>query len=59
VNERLGAAQAAAVSGPRDFERPGATIAFNFLHPPDGRVVDERYVDRVAGRHGISLRTGC
>ena len=36
----------------------GATIAFNFLHP-DGRVVDERYVDRVAGRHNISLRTGC
>jgi selenocysteine lyase/cysteine desulfurase len=22
-------------------------------------VVDERYVDRVAGQHGISLRTGC
>ena len=39
-------------------ERRGATIAFNFLHP-DGRVVDERYVDRVAGRHNISLRTGC
>ena len=33
-------------------------IAFNFLHP-DGRVVDERYVDRVASRHNISLRTGC
>ena len=26
---------------------------------PDGRVVDERYVDRVARRHSISLRTGC
>jgi selenocysteine lyase/cysteine desulfurase len=36
----------------------GATIAFNFLHP-DGRLVDERYVDRVARRHNISLRTGC
>ena len=36
----------------------GATIAFNFLHP-DGRVIDERYVDRVASRHNISLRTGC
>jgi selenocysteine lyase/cysteine desulfurase len=48
----------ATVYGPRSWERRGGTIAFNFLHP-DGRVVDERYVDRVAGRHGISLRTGC
>ncbi len=44
--------------GPRSWERRGATIAFNFLHP-DGGVVDERYVDRVAGLHNISLRTGC
>ncbi len=51
-------APAATVYGPRDFEQRGATIAFNFLHP-DGRVVDERYVDRVARRHTISLRTGC
>ena len=51
-------AAAAAIYGPRDFDRRGATIAFNFLHP-DGRVVDERYVDRVARRHNISLRTGC
>jgi selenocysteine lyase/cysteine desulfurase len=29
------------------------------LPPPGGRVVDERYVDRVARRHNISLRTGC
>jgi selenocysteine lyase/cysteine desulfurase len=49
---------AATVYGPRDFDRRGATVAFNFLHP-DGRVVDERYVDRVARRHKISLRTGC
>ena len=41
---------AATVYGPRDLDRRGATIAFNFLHP-DGRVVDERYVDRVARRH--------
>jgi len=51
-------APAAVVYGPRDFGRRGATIPFNFLHP-DGRVVDERYVDRVARRHSISLRTGC
>ena len=48
----------ARIYGPRDVERRGGTIAFNFLHP-DGRVVDERYVDRVGRRHGISLRTGC
>ena len=49
---------AATIYGPRRWRRRGATIAFNFLHP-DGRVVDERYVDRVARRHKISLRTGC
>ena len=49
---------AATVYGPRSFDQRGATIAFNFLHP-DGRVIDERYVDRVAAAHNISLRTGC
>ena len=51
-------AAAATVYGPHDFTRRGATIAFNFLHP-DGHVVDERYVERVARRHKLSLRTGC
>ncbi len=51
-------ASAAAIYGPCGIARRGATIAFNFLHP-DGRVVDERYVDRVARKHNISLRTGC
>ena len=51
-------APAATIYGPRDFDRRGATVAFNFLHP-DGRIVDERYVDRVARKHNISLRTGC
>jgi molybdenum cofactor sulfurtransferase len=49
---------AAMIYGPRDLDGRGATIAFNFLHP-DGRVVDERHVDRVARQHNISLRTGC
>jgi selenocysteine lyase/cysteine desulfurase len=49
---------AVTIYGPRTWVRRGATIAFNFLHP-DGRVVDERYVDRAAARHNISLRTGC
>ena len=46
------------IYGPRSWQRRGATIAFNFLRT-DGGVVDERYVDRVANRHNISLRTGC
>ena len=46
------------IYGPRSWEGRGATIAFNFLHP-DGGVVDERYVDRVARRHNVSVRTGC
>jgi selenocysteine lyase/cysteine desulfurase len=49
---------AARIYGPTTLDDRGATIAFNFLHP-DGGVVDERYVDRVARRHSISLRTGC
>ena len=49
---------AAIVYGPRSWQQRGATIAFNFLHP-DGRIVDERYVDRIASKHNVSLRTGC
>ncbi len=48
----------ATIYGPRSWHRRGATIAFNFLHP-DGRIVDERYVDRIAQQHKISLRSGC
>jgi molybdenum cofactor sulfurtransferase len=44
--------------GPATWDRRGATIAFNFLHP-DGGVVDERFVDTVAAAHRISVRTGC
>ncbi len=53
-----GGAPAATVYGPETTERRGGTIAFNFLHP-DGRIVDERYVDRIAREHRVSLRTGC
>ena len=49
---------ATCVYGPTTWDRRGGTIAFNFLHP-DGRVVDERFVDVIAARHGISVRTGC
>ena len=37
----------ATIYGPNGHEQRGATVAFNFLHP-DGRVVDERFVERVA-----------
>jgi selenocysteine lyase/cysteine desulfurase len=46
------------VYGPGTWDRRGATIAFNFLHP-DGRIIDERFVDVVAAAHQISVRTGC
>ena len=46
------------IYGPATWDRRGGTISFNFLHP-DGRVVDERFVDVVAAAHGISVRTGC
>jgi selenocysteine lyase/cysteine desulfurase len=46
------------IYGPNAWRGRGATIAFNFLHP-GGRWVDERFVDRVAERHNVSVRTGC
>jgi molybdenum cofactor sulfurtransferase len=46
------------VYGPKAWDRRGGTISFNFLHP-DGRVVDERFVDIVAAAHAVSVRTGC
>ncbi len=49
---------ATCVYGPTTWDRRGGTIAFNFLHP-DGRVVDERFVDVIALAHRISVRTGC
>jgi selenocysteine lyase/cysteine desulfurase len=50
--------RAVEVYGPCSFDRRGATIAFNFLHP-SGRWIDERFVDVVAERHNVSVRTGC
>jgi selenocysteine lyase/cysteine desulfurase len=46
------------IYGPKSWTGRGGTIAFNFLHP-SGRWVDERYVDLVAERHMVSVRTGC
>lgn len=46
------------IYGPTDTTMRGATIALNFFDP-NGTVVDERRVDRLASQRGISLRTGC
>jgi selenocysteine lyase/cysteine desulfurase len=46
------------VYGPRTIVLRGGTIAFNIL-TPDGRIVDERLIDRRAAQARISLRTGC
>ena len=46
-------APATRIYGPATWDRRGATVALNFLHP-DGRVVDERFVDLLAAAHNIS-----
>jgi selenocysteine lyase/cysteine desulfurase len=46
------------VLGPRGTDRRGGTIAFR-LHGADGEPVEESLVEALAGREGISLRTGC
>ncbi len=46
------------IYGPAEDTMRGATIALNFFDPA-GTVVDERRIDRLASRRGISLRTGC
>jgi molybdenum cofactor sulfurtransferase len=51
-------ASLAQIYGPRDCHMRGGTIALNFFDP-DGKVVDERVVDRRASDWRISLRTGC
>lgn len=46
------------IYGPLTTELRGGTIALNVL-TPDGRIVDERLVDRRAAHARLSLRTGC
>jgi selenocysteine lyase/cysteine desulfurase len=46
------------VLGPEDTAERGATVTFQ-LRDPDGRPVDDRRVEELANREGISLRTGC
>ena len=46
------------ILGPTDTAARGGTITF-LMHDPDGRPVDDRRVEELANRVGISLRTGC
>ncbi len=44
--------------GPATTEARGGTVAFN-LYDPQGNVLDFRRVEELAGKEGISLRSGC
>lgn len=44
--------------GPRDPDRRGGTVTFNFSDP-EGQLLDHELIEEQAGRRGISLRTGC
>ena len=46
------------VYGPTDMEARGGTLTINFYDPKDV-LIDHRSIDALAGRVGISLRTGC
>jgi molybdenum cofactor sulfurtransferase len=48
----------AVIHGLRDLERRGATIAINLLDT-DGRMVDERIIEKRAMQHHLSVRIGC
>jgi len=46
------------VYGPTTMEARGGTLTVNFYDPKD-ILIDHRRIDELAGREGISLRTGC
>ena len=46
------------VYGPTTMEARGGTLTINFYDPQDV-LIDHRRIDNLAGRAGISLRTGC
>jgi selenocysteine lyase/cysteine desulfurase len=46
------------IYGPVTTTDRGATITLNF-YDPEGHLLDDRRVEELAGRQGISLRTGC
>ncbi|MEE8465622.1 MAG: aminotransferase class V-fold PLP-dependent enzyme [Dehalococcoidia bacterium] len=46
------------VYGPTTMEARGGTLTINFYDPKEA-LIDHRRIDNLAGRAGISLRTGC
>jgi selenocysteine lyase/cysteine desulfurase len=46
------------IYGPVTTAARGGTVTMNF-YDPDGHLIDYRRVEELAGREGISLRTGC
>lgn len=44
--------------GPATTEQRGGTVTMNF-YDPEGRLLDYRRIEELAGLQGISLRTGC
>src|SRR5579863_1036970 len=46
------------IYGPATMESRGGTVTFN-LYDPQGHLLDYRRVEELAGKEGISLRTGC
>ncbi len=46
------------VYGPTTMEARGGTLTINFYDPKEA-LIDHRRIDSLAGREGISLRTGC
>lgn len=46
------------IYGPKDTQDRGGTIIFNLLDP-EGQIVAYEAIEQEAGRHKISLRTGC
>lgn len=46
------------VYGPLDTEKRGGAVAVNFFDP-QGRVIDHNWIDEMATKENISLRTGC
>jgi len=46
------------IYGPVTTAMRGGTVTMNF-YDPDGHLLDYRRVEELAGREGISLRTGC
>jgi selenocysteine lyase/cysteine desulfurase len=50
--------QVVQIHGPTDTTERGGTVTFS-MFDPDGRPIDDRWVEQLASENNISLRTGC